>query len=73
VEKVVLSYTMNGGKKWKKITTIEGSNPGTHSWTVPDVTKTKGQCKVKVVLKDAKGNTVASDAGDGYFTIGPSS
>jgi hypothetical protein len=73
VEKVVLSYTINGGRKWKKIETIVGSNPGTHSWTVPEVTKIKSKCKVKVVLKDAKGNTVASDAGDGNFTIGPSS
>jgi hypothetical protein len=57
VEKVVLSYTKNGGRKWKKIETIVGSNPGTYAWTVPVVTKIKSKCKVKVVLKDAKGNT----------------
>jgi len=71
VEKVVLNYTKNDGRTWGKITAIEGSNPGTHSWTVPDVGKTKSKCKVKVVLKDAKGNTVASDSSDGYFTIEP--
>jgi hypothetical protein len=70
VEKVVLSYTKNGGRKWKKIETIVGSNPGTYAWTVPVVTKIKSKCKVKVVLKDAKGNTVGSDTSDGYFTLG---
>jgi hypothetical protein len=71
VEEAVLKYTRNGGRKWKKITTIEGSNPGTCSWTVPDVPKTKSKCKVKVVLKDAKGKAVGSGASDSYFTIEP--
>jgi hypothetical protein len=71
VEKVVLKYTKNDGRTWEKITAIEGSNPGTHAWTVPGVSKTKSKCKVKVVLKDAKGNTVGSDTSDGYFTIQP--
>jgi len=71
VEEVVLKYTKNGGRTWKKIAAIEGDNPGTHAWTVPDVSKTKSKCKVKVVLKDAKGNTVGSDTSDGYFTMEP--
>jgi len=71
VAKVVLKYTKNGGRTWKKITAIEGDNPGTHAWTVPDVSKTKSNCKVKVVLKDGKGNTVGSDTSDSYFTIEP--
>ena len=71
VEKVVLKYTKNGGRTWKKITAIEGDNPGAHAWTVPDVSETKSKCKVKVVLKDAAGNTVGSDTSDGSFTIEP--
>jgi len=71
VEKVVLKYTKNGGRTWKKITAIEGNNPEEHLWTVPDVPKIKNKCLVKVVLKDAKGNTVGSDTSDGYFTIEP--
>jgi hypothetical protein len=71
VAKVLLKYTKNGGRTWKKITAIEGSNPETHLWTVPDVPKTKTKCKVKVVLKDAKRNNVGSDTSDGYFTIEP--
>jgi len=70
VTKVVLKYTKNGGKTWNKIQ-ILGGNPGLYDWTVPGVPKTKSKCKVKVVLKDAKGNTVGSDTSDGYFTIEP--
>jgi len=71
VEKVVLKYTKNGGTTWEKITAIEGSNPGRHSWTVPDVSEAKWECLVKVVLKDAKGNTVGSDTSNSYFRIEP--
>jgi len=70
VEKVVLKYTKNGGKKWKKIEALT-ENTGTYEWTVPDVPKTKSKCLVKVVLKDAKGNTVGSDTSDSSFTIEP--
>jgi len=70
VEKVVLKYTKNGGKKWKKIDGLT-ENLGFYEWTVPGVPKTKSKCLVKVVLKDAKGRTVGSDTSDGYFTIEP--
>jgi len=70
VEKVVLKYTKNGGKKWKKIDTLT-DNTGTYDWTVPDVPETKTKCLVQVVLKDASGNKVGSDKSDGYFTIQP--
>jgi len=68
--KVILQYTKNGGKKWEKITTL-ADNTGTYDWTVPGVPKTKSKCLVKVVLKDAKGNTVGNDTSDSYFTIQP--
>jgi hypothetical protein len=70
VARVILKYTKNGGKRWKKIETLT-ENTGTYDWTVPDVRKTKSKCSVKVMLKDAKGNTVGSDTSDGYFTIQP--
>ena len=71
VATVKLLYTKNGGKTWNNINTLDG-NPGSYDdWTVPDVPKIKRKCKVKVVLKDAKGNTVGSDTSDGYFTIEP--
>jgi hypothetical protein len=72
VAKVILKCTTNGGRTWKKIDTVP-DNPGTYDWTVSDVTKTKDQCRLKVILKDARGRTVGSDVSDVYFTIGPSS
>jgi len=71
VARVILKYTKNDGNTWKKIATLDG-NPGSYDgWTVPDVPKTKSKCKVKVVLKDARGNTVGSDTSDSSFTIEP--
>jgi hypothetical protein len=65
-----LFYSINGGSTWKLIKTASG-NPGSYNWTVPAVTTTKTQCKVKVVLKDSGGVTVGSDVSDGCFTIQP--
>ena len=71
VARVILKYTQNGGRAWNKIAPLDG-NPGSYDgWTVPDVPKTKSKCKVKVVLKDARGNTVGSDTSDSSFTIEP--
>ena len=70
VASVKLLYTTNGGAEWHQITTLEG-NPGDFLWQVPDVQKTKSQCKVKVVLKDVDGKTVGVDSSNSYFTIRP--
>ena len=40
-------------------------------WQIPVVQKEMNKCKVKVVLKDAKWNTVGTDMSDTYFTIQP--
>jgi hypothetical protein len=69
IAKVLLKYTVNGGKKWNRIKTIKGDIPGNYSWTVPDVTKAKNKCKVKVELKDTNGNSLGTDSSNGYFTI----
>jgi hypothetical protein len=71
VAKIILKCTTNGGRTWKKIHTELG-DPGSYGWTVSDVTKIKDQCRMKLILKDARGRTVASDVSDVYFTIGPS-
>jgi hypothetical protein len=70
VASVKLFRTMNGGSTWTLIKTLTG-NPGSYNWTVPAVTTTKTQCKVKVVLRDSGGVTVGSDISDGFFTIQP--
>jgi hypothetical protein len=69
VNTVQLLYTIDGGVTWKKVTTPLAGNPGTYSWTLPSVPADKTKCKVKVVLKDAGGNKLASDVSDGFFTI----
>ena len=73
VARVQLSYTING-KKWIPIITLD-NNPGSYSWSVPALkgSKVQTRCKVKVVLKDAKGATLGSDTSDAFFTIQPSS
>jgi len=68
--KVILKYSKNGGRNWKKIVTIKGDDPEQHFWPVPDVPKAKAKCKIMVVLKDADNKTVAK-AKSRYFTIEP--
>jgi len=68
VAKVKLSYTVDDGNTWSKITTLTG-NPESYNWTVPNGSSTT--CKVKVELKAASGATVGSDLSDAYFTIQP--
>jgi hypothetical protein len=72
VDHIVLSYTLNDGLTWKKIdATADSVDDGSFIWDVPDVANQKDNCKVKIVLKDAFGNTVGSDVSDGVFTIQP--
>jgi hypothetical protein len=70
ITNVLLSYTLHGGTTWKSITTLPGGS-SSHPWSVPKVTKAKTKCKVKVVLKDARGVTRGSDTSDSYFTVAP--
>ena len=68
VTQVNLNYTENGGKTWNKIDALT-ENTGTYDWMVPDISTT--WCRVKVVLRDARGNKLGRDTSDGDFTIGP--
>ncbi len=71
VARVELKYSLKGGKKWKKIETITGDNPGTYIWILPTFHKAKDRCMVKVLLKDGKGKTLGKDTSDTYFRIEP--
>ena len=73
VDHVELLYSLDGGMTWKSINTerVDG-NPGTYPWLVPPVEETMNKCKVKLVLKDNKGATLASDVSDNPFTISTS-
>lgn len=69
VDHVNLFYSTNGGATWKQ---IPGNIPPSSSnvnWTVPAVTSSN--CKLKVVLKNSKNATMATDISDNPFKIGP--
>ena len=69
---VNLYYSVDGGSKWKQITSITGNqNPGTYAyttWTVPTVTADEHDALVKIELR-AGSKIVASDISDKFFTI----
>ena len=71
VDRVNLTYTINGGATWKPISLPLTGNPEMYDWKIPSVANRKTKCKVKVVLKDKVGNIVGTDASDGLFTIEP--
>jgi len=48
VKKVILSYTLNNGIKWKPIDTLSENLGVYNDWIIPTVGSTN--CKVKVVL-----------------------
>jgi hypothetical protein len=65
-----LQYSFDGGLTWKNIERLTG-NPGRYVWTVPAVSAKKGNCKVRVMLRDAKNVVNGSDVSDAKFTIVP--
>ena len=75
ITKVQLFYTKDGGVTYNLITTLSGAYPpGDYSqlWTIPPVgTTPKTKCKVKVLLKDARGVIRGSDVSDNFLTIEP--
>jgi hypothetical protein len=75
VETVELYYTKNATAvplTWTPIAAFKLDDyPGLYPWPVPALPTMKTRCKVKVVLKDAKGVIVGSDVSDSYFTIQP--
>lgn len=68
--KTELSYSTDSGGTWKVIKTLTG-NPGYYDWVVPALKKPSSTCRIKVVLKTAKGAILAQDASNGNFAIQP--
>jgi hypothetical protein len=65
-----LFYTKDGGTTWMPIGSVDGTAE-TYQWQMPKVARERRHCKVKVVLKDARGNVVGQDTSDVFFTIRP--
>ena len=70
VASALLKLTTDGGRTWRSIATVRG-NPGAYAWSVPATAEPLASCRVRVQLRNAGGNTVASDDGAGLFTILP--
>ncbi len=61
----ILSYSVNGGRTWKRIARVSG-NPGQYSWRVPRLWFASSKCQVRVALQSG---ALGSDASDGTFAI----
>jgi uncharacterized repeat protein (TIGR01451 family) len=70
VATVVLRSTVDNGVTWRTVATLPG-NPGSYSWKVPRTTIPRRFCRIMVFLRTANGAVVASDGGEGYFTLLP--
>ena len=64
---VKLKYSLNGGKRWNGIGKVVDSS--SYHWTLPNVSKDKVKCRVKVIAKDEKGRKLSADTSDQFFTI----
>ena len=69
VETVEIYLTKDGGSTWTLLYKLPGDYRSI-AWT-PEVGMERKQCKVKVVLKDIKGNRIGIDSSDNYFTVKP--
>jgi len=70
--RVRFSYTLDGGRKWKKIKGFV-ENAGKYIWTVPVTEETHTECKVRVILETGHGVKVGSDESESFFRIRPAS
>jgi hypothetical protein len=61
----------NGGRKWEKIKTIKGDDPGAYLSMVFTASRAKKKCKVKFLLEDKEGKSLGSNTSDNYFRIRP--
>lgn len=70
VAQVLLRYTKNGGRTWKRILPApDPFNPTLHLWNVPLLARQRDKCRVKVILKSAGGKTIGTAVSEGFFTI----
>jgi len=71
VQRIKLYFTKDDGATWKLIGPPIAEMEMSYPWTVPDVTKIRKKCKIKVELKDPNSKTLGVDASDNCFVINP--
>lgn len=68
VRSAQVRYTLDGGATWRKAGAV-AAPAGEFSWRVPSLAKSRERCRVMVQLRDGRGRVLASDTGEGFFTI----
>lgn len=69
VDQVRLDYSLDKGRRWKRIATV-GANPaGSAPWSAPFPLRNVEQAKVRVTLLTSGGKSVGSDVSDASFPI----
>ncbi|HEY6000738.1 MAG TPA: Ig-like domain-containing protein [bacterium] len=70
VASVRLRLTLDGGASWTDLASIPG-NPGHWHWQVPNLPAAGASSRIEVTLRDTAGEVIATDSGEGFFTILP--
>jgi probable HAF family extracellular repeat protein len=68
VAKTVVSYSIDGGATWRLIRALPGL-ASSCAWTVPALTRTRANCRVRVRFLGASGAVLGKDRSDYPFTI----
>ena len=70
VVRTKLYYSRDGGNTWELIVSLDDPSQETYTWTLPSFAATRS-ILVRVILKDADGNTVGSDRSDNNLSVQP--
>ena len=63
-------HSRDGGQSWSLVTSLAG-NPGRYDWLVPSPKAMRRNCRLRVELRDSKGNILAFDTNADSFAIQP--
>ncbi len=67
IAKTILQLSTDNGKHWKWIKTLTNPKARSWKWTVPDTPSRR--CRIRVIVKNAKGKTIGADTSDRAFRI----
>ena len=67
IGRTILQMSTDNGKHWKWIKTITNTNLRSWKWTIPHTPSDR--CRIRVIVKNAKGKTIGMDTSDRPFRI----